>query len=121
MTLLSFCEKDRVRLRGEDAKKQRSRSALKRASEMGKESSKKTCHKSGKVPLSKPAMVSKQNKKPPVIRKCGVCRQPGHTAKTCSMPKPTKMKRKVDLLSWDREAGDVMTSKKAKKVKLFDW
>ena len=113
---------DRKRLNGEDAKKQRTRSVLMRQSIMGKESAKKTRHRSGKVPLSKSAMVTKENNKAPAaVRKCGICRQPGHTVKTCSMPKPTKSKRKVDLMNWDREVGDVQPSKKAKKIKLFEW
>jgi len=112
--------KDRVRNNGEDAKNQRSRSVLLRASTMGKESSKKTRHKSGKVPLSQSAKVSKHENKQPAIRKCGICRQPGHTATTCSMPKPTK--RKADLMDWDNDIDveDVLVSKKIKTT-FIEW
>ena len=111
---------DRVRLNGADAKNQRTRAALLRASIMGKESSKKTRHKSGKVPLSQSAKVSSQSKKTPAVRKCGVCRQPGHTATTCSMPRMTK--RKADLLDWDNDVdvGDVLVSKKIKTT-FIEW
>jgi hypothetical protein len=111
-------EKDSIRSDGENARNQRTKSALLRTSTMGKESAKKTRHKSSKVPLSESATVSKKNKTS--VRKCGTCRQPGHTAATCSMPKMTK--RKVDkLLNWDDEALDAPVSKKVKAVKLFDW
>jgi len=77
--------------------------------------------KYAKVPLSESAMVSKQSKKK-TQRKCGICRQPGHTRATCSMPMTTK--RKVDeLLDWEHEHETIAAplSKKARSVILFDW
>jgi hypothetical protein len=85
-----------------------------KASMMGKESAKKTRHKSCKVPTSESALTRKQKKT--VVKKCGHCRQPGHTAATCSMPKTTK--RKMDgLLNLDSEGVEVPASKKIKTVK----
>jgi hypothetical protein len=111
-------KKDSLRLNGENAKNQRTRTSLMKASMMGKESRKKTRHKSCKVPTSESAMTTKQKKT--VVRKCGHCRQPGHMAATCSMPKTTK--RKMDgLLDWDSEGVEVPASKKIKAVKLIDW
>ena len=107
-------KKDSLRLNGENAKNQRTRTSLMKASMMGKESRKKTRHKSCKVPTSESAMTTKQKKT--VVRKCGHCRQPGHMAATCSMPKTTK--RKMDgLLNLDSEGVEVPASKKIKTVK----
>lgn len=112
-------EKDSARMKGKDFKDQRSRAGLLKASAMGKEAAKKTRHKSAKVPLSESSMVSKQSKKK-TQRKCGICRQPGHTKATCSMPRMTK--RKVDkLLDWEHETKAAPVSKKPRSIILFDW
>eukprot|EP00984_Skeletonema_dohrnii_P022599 scaffold11702_cov157-Skeletonema_dohrnii-CCMP3373.AAC.2 len=109
-------ETDSARLNGENAKNQRTRTSLMKASIMGKESQKKTCHKSGKVSTSESAQTN--NKKKAAVRRCGNCRQPGHTVATCSMPKVTKRKPDQKWMNWDHECGEAPPSK---KFKLIDW
>ena len=89
------CEQDRKRLIGEDAKNQRMRTSMTRATVMGKEAAKKTSYRRGQVPLSESAKSSVK-KKSTTVRKCGICRQPGHTAWQCTLPRSTK-KLKIRL------------------------
>lgn len=111
------CEEDRKRLNGEDAKKQRMRTSLMRASVMGKEAAKKTSYRRAQVPLGESAKSSVKKKKSTTVRKCGICRQPGHTAPQCTLPRSTK--RLKNPIEWNVNAP---TPKKPRKaIKLIEW
>ncbi len=110
------CEQDRKRLNGEDAKNQRMRTSLMRAAVMGKEAAKKTSYRRAQVPLGESAKSSVK-KKSTTVRKCSICRQPGHTARQCTLPRSTK--RLKNPIEWDV---NVPTPKKPRKaIKLIEW
>ena len=107
---------------GAEGKLRRHKSSLVKARTMGKESAKKECHRSSKVPMEESAKAQKP--KPPKM--CGNCKQQGHTARLCPMPKQKK-RTNVEILDWD-DIEMKLLSRCAKKprvgkerVDLLDW